>query len=71
LIGKLSDEERKVVELLYYPERSYSEVARLLTIDRETVRRREQKALERLGRWLRGSDGEDFGDSGDSGGSVA
>ena len=64
LIERLPDEEREVIELRYYPERSYSEVARLLMIDRETVRRREQRAQEHLGRWLRESDGEDFGESG-------
>ncbi len=56
LIDRLPEKERVVVELREYPRRSFAEVGRLLDIDRETVSRRYNSALERLGNWLRESD---------------
>ena len=57
LIGRLPDHEREVIDLRYYLDHNYSEIGRMLGIHRERVKKIEQDAHGRLGRWLGEAEG--------------
>lgn len=55
LLGRLPDEQRRVVELSFYSGYSHSEIAELLELPLGTVKTRMRRALEKLRNHLEGA----------------
>jgi RNA polymerase sigma factor (sigma-70 family) len=53
-VQKLPEQEREVVELLWYQELSQEEAAELLSVDKSTVKRRWRSARMKLAETLKG-----------------
>src|SRR5262249_23524037 len=53
-VESLSEEEREVVDLLWYQELTHAEAAAIVGVAERTVRRRWLAARKRLGAWLSG-----------------
>lgn len=55
LVGKLPEQKRKVITLLFYHDMKYKEVAAKLNISPNTVREYRQSAIDQLKKALRGA----------------